>query len=181
MSEWDRREGESPKAYAAFRVYLEQGPDQRSIRSTAEVVEKSYTLIGRWSSRDDWTERVSAWDAHMLAIAQAAIETEISEMSKRHVQMAVSIQNQIATRLMAFDPKELTPTQMIQWFEAATRIERAARGMPDLSIEQLQPTDAAKEGIDAERVVELSDWLRSKTRPLAVVAEEEVVDDADQA
>lgn len=177
---WLQREGESTKAYSAFRVYLEQGPDHRSLRSVAAHLGKSYTLIGRWSSRDEWAERTSAWDAHMLAVAQAAIETEISEMSKRHVSMAVAIQNQIAKRLQEFDAGELTPAQMVQWFEVATRIERAARGLPDLSIEQLRPTDASTEPIDPEKVVQLSDWLMNRERPLAPTPQEEE-DDADQS
>lgn len=159
---WLRREGESSAAYSAFRVYLEQGPDRRSQRRVAETVGKAESLIARWSSRDDWQERVAAWDAHLLAVAQAAYETEVASMAKRHAQMAVAIQNQIAQRLQGFDATTLTPTQLIQWFDTAVRVERQAKGMPDLTLENVVVTDAEMEGIDTAKLIDLDAWLRAK-------------------
>lgn len=138
------------------------GPDRRSLRKLGEQIGKSYTILGRWSTRDDWTERVSAWDAHMLAISQAALETEVAAMAKRHSQMAVAMLNKVAGLLQELDGKELTPTQAVAWFEAATRIERQSRGMPDLTLETLNITDAEQEGIDPNRLVLLDNWVRAR-------------------
>ena len=45
---WERLEGEGVKAYEAFSVYRELG-EERSIRAVAKQLNKSTTLIGRWS------------------------------------------------------------------------------------------------------------------------------------
>ena len=57
MKPWERQEGESDKAFAAFRVYLEMGP-KRSIAAVAQECTKSVSLIKRWSKRWDWRVRV---------------------------------------------------------------------------------------------------------------------------
>jgi hypothetical protein len=54
---WQRQEGESDKAFEAFRIYLEMGP-KRSIARVAQECTKSGSLIKRWSKRWSWQGRV---------------------------------------------------------------------------------------------------------------------------
>lgn len=160
---WDQQPEEGSKPFSAFRRYLEQGPEERSIRRVAEELEKSETLIGRWAAKWDWVERVSAWDRHMLDVMREATETEISEMAQRHARMAVAFQNKIVERLQTISPEDLTPAQLVQWFEAATKIERQAKGMPDISVTQIgDPTDAEQDAVNPENVISLSAWLRDQ-------------------
>lgn len=58
---WERQEGETDKAYEAFALYRDMGAS-RSVRDVAQKLGKSATLISRWSSANNWVERVSAWD-----------------------------------------------------------------------------------------------------------------------
>src|SRR5436305_1665910 len=48
---------ESSKAFAAFRTYLELGPE-RSLSKAAGKVGKSKVMMERWSRRYDWPGRV---------------------------------------------------------------------------------------------------------------------------
>ena len=49
-------------------------------------------------------------------------------MRERHVKMAVALQNLIVQRLQTMSPDELTPSNLIRWFETSVRIERLSRG-----------------------------------------------------
>lgn len=64
---------ESNKAFAAFRVYLELGP-QRSLALTASKVGKSKVLMERWSRKYDWPGRVAAHAAYAGQIEREVIE-----------------------------------------------------------------------------------------------------------
>ena len=63
---WDRKDGETSKAYQAFRFYLEMGRD----RSIQKVRKKHFPNNGvgkrrwmeKWSSEYDWVARAQAWD-----------------------------------------------------------------------------------------------------------------------
>lgn len=62
MKEYLQQPGESARAFAAFRIYLEAGPD-RSIRKLGRKLGKNRTTLGNWSSKWHWAERVKAWEA----------------------------------------------------------------------------------------------------------------------
>lgn len=71
--EFDRLPRESVKAYTAFRVYLDLGP-QRSLAATAAQVGKSKRMMEKWSRRHGWSSRVSAHSAHQAAVEREAME-----------------------------------------------------------------------------------------------------------
>jgi hypothetical protein len=74
---FEQQPKESAKAFAAFRAYLDMGP-QRGLRELARKLDKSVTLLGNWSAKYDWTSRVQAYAAHMAAIEQAAAERAVA-------------------------------------------------------------------------------------------------------
>ena len=71
--EFEQLPREGNKAYAAFRVYLEMGP-QRSLRMVSEKLRKSEGLLQRWSSRYGWPERVGAYGTHLAIVEREATE-----------------------------------------------------------------------------------------------------------
>lgn len=69
---------EGTKAYAAFQAYCQLGPE-RSLTLVAQGVDKNRQLMGRWSARYHWQERVATYDREQAevdrqAAAQAALE-----------------------------------------------------------------------------------------------------------
>src|SRR5689334_16373646 len=70
---FDQQPRESDKAFAAFKVYLELGPE-RSLVLVADKVGKSTTLMERWSRKFDWPARVQAHSAHLADVERKAAE-----------------------------------------------------------------------------------------------------------
>ena len=73
MKPWEPQKGESIPAFQAFAEYRDMG-DSRSIEAVARSLAKSRTLIGRWSARWKWTERLQAFVAYMAEIEQRGRE-----------------------------------------------------------------------------------------------------------
>ena len=77
---FEQQPKESTKAFAAFSLYLSLG-EQRSIESVATKLQKSMAIIGRWSGRWRWGERVDAYVQHMARVEQEATEALVREKS----------------------------------------------------------------------------------------------------
>lgn len=88
MSAWDRREGESKKAYQAFCDYRDMGTS-RSLRSLHEQyiepsfnnpVTKSRSSLNTWSAQHDWQNRVIAWDNHLSSANTQNREDAVNQL-----------------------------------------------------------------------------------------------------
>ena len=70
---FEQQPRESNKAFAAFSLYLSLGP-QRGLREVARKLDKSLTVIGKWSVKFDWPARVAAYGVHLAVVEREAIE-----------------------------------------------------------------------------------------------------------
>ena len=70
---FEQQPHESAKAFAAFSLYLSLGAE-RSTREVARKLAKSVTMIGRWSAKFGWTDRVAAYGAHLAVVEREAIQ-----------------------------------------------------------------------------------------------------------
>jgi len=70
---FEQQPKESDKAFAAFSLYLSMGPE-RSIDEVAHKLNKSRTIIGRWSGRWQWVDRVAAHAQHLALVEREATE-----------------------------------------------------------------------------------------------------------
>lgn len=71
--EWERKEGESLKAFTAWNTYLSMG-DNRSITLVASKLDKSRHLISRWCAKYDWNSRLNAYSKHFEIVEREATE-----------------------------------------------------------------------------------------------------------
>ena len=71
--EFDQLPKESAKAFAAFRCYLELGPE-RSFPLVAQKCLKSEGLLRRWAKKYDWEGRARAFEQHFNEIQRKAME-----------------------------------------------------------------------------------------------------------
>lgn len=102
---WERQPGETAVAYAAFRAYrdlgegrtldkavavlLDRWPDIAQRDSRSRLSQTSYKgRAGHWSSKNQWVERATAWDAHVESIRLRAEEKGMKNMA-RHVEARV--------------------------------------------------------------------------------------------
>ena len=71
---FEQQPRESDKAFAAFKVYLELGP-QRSLAVAAKKLGKSKNMLEQWSRKFDWVARVQAYNAQLAQREREAIES----------------------------------------------------------------------------------------------------------
>ena len=87
---FEQQPRESSKAFAAFSLYLNLGP-QRSTAEVAKKLAKSEQLIRRWSAKFAWTDRVASHGAHLAIIEREAVEAvargKAAEWEKRETQL----------------------------------------------------------------------------------------------
>lgn len=83
MLAWERQPGEGARAYEAFCAYRDLGAD-RSVTKVARMLDKSRTLIGRWSSEHDWVDRVAALEARDQMIQREAVREHVAERADEH-------------------------------------------------------------------------------------------------
>ena len=113
---WHRQPEESPKAFAAFQVYLTLGPDRSIDIAYNKATGKRATAAGghyiKWSSRFGWVARAKAFDSYEWDQKLEARETareearqklidEMDELVLGLIKLAKSGTNNDATRLKA--------------------------------------------------------------------------------
>lgn len=124
---WERTDKESSQSFEAFQVYRDMGTD-RSLAKVGEQLGKSTALMERWSSTHGWRDRAADYDSHLDRLTLKEEAKERIKMAKRHAQQAMMFQNKVLQRLNALDPAELSPNDLIRFFDTSVKIERLSRG-----------------------------------------------------
>lgn len=127
---WERQEGESSKAYAAFCIYRDYGVD-RSIVKVVQMYGENGTSkaqLFRWSSRYSWVQRCSDFDTFSEQQRRKEISAYRQKMSERHAQNARAIQEKALHALKHVDPSTLTNSELLKYLESGMRIEKEALG-----------------------------------------------------
>lgn len=129
MKPWEPQKGESIPAFQAFAEYRDMG-EVRSLRAVAQKLDKSLTVIGRWSTRWRWLERVKDYEAYMDGIEQKAREKALTKKAEdwaaKELEMASLLYDK-AKAMLAF-PLAQQRTQ-----DGKTIVEPARWGMRDAS------------------------------------------------
>lgn len=123
---WERQDGESAKAYQAFCKYLDMG-EKRSIRAVAQQLGKSATLMARWSSTWHWPDRVAKYEADLRRLAYKKAQNDAEKMAKRHINIALKMQEKALAALNATEPEYIQVRDMITLLREATKLERDSR------------------------------------------------------
>ena len=155
---WERQNGESAQAFAAFLVYLNLGAE-RSHRTVSKQCGKNISLIGRWSRAYGWVERCRAWDNYLQREAKKAAVAEIRKMNQRHISMAQQIQDAVLQALIDLGSDIVTPQNFAAVVKLSTDLERQsmeAEAKETISSEELREqaeddplTAALKEDMDS--------------------------------
>ena len=70
---FERQRRESSKAFAAFKTYLELGPN-RSHAKVGEILGVSRRMIDIWGAKYGWMDRIRAHDGYLAEVERQAIE-----------------------------------------------------------------------------------------------------------
>ncbi|MET8679987.1 hypothetical protein ABZW18_20985 [Streptomyces sp. NPDC004647] len=146
---WERQSGESPQAFEAFAVYRDLGPT-RSVTKVAQELDKSRTLLGRWSKQHAWVMRATAYDREQDRVFLVEQRQARRDIARRHAKLAQAFLGKAIARLQALEPRELTPGELLRYFQVAAEIERRAAGE--------EPAGVASQGSgEGPEVASLSD------------------------
>ena len=146
---WERQkqDGETAKQYEAFCVYrdmknIRDPNSKRSIRLVSEQLGKSEGLLERWSSANNWVERVEAWDADQERIAREVAQKEMMEeirkMRKRQSETGKYMQIKAMKALSRMPEEEIKPGDAARLIDIGAKLERTARGDVGEVIEERQ-------------------------------------------
>jgi len=139
---FEQQPRESAKAFAAFSLYLNLGP-QRSTAAVANKLAKSEQLIRRWSAKFAWTDRVAAHAAHYAIIEREAVEavarSKAAEWEKRETQLretewsmheaAIAAAKRGLAAYMEKDKVYANLADIARMLEIASKLGRLATGL----------------------------------------------------
>lgn len=138
---WERQPEETARAFEAFCVYRNLGAN-RSIRKTAQELNKNCTTIAEWSSKYDWVKRVAAWDAEQDRIARNEMLADMAATRKRQRKNAQRMQERGMEFLENVVAGEPALRDIVQLLKAGMEQERIAIGDVGEVIEERSGGDA---------------------------------------
>ena len=139
---WERQNGESGKAYEAFTVYRNMGA-ARTVSGVARQLHKSRALVDRWKRQWDWAERARAYDRELERAAYEEALQAVREMSRRHIDVAVQMQDKALEALSSLSTDKMRPKDIVSMVHEGVRIERDSRAQ---IVEAAAPKDDGADG-----------------------------------
>jgi hypothetical protein len=130
---WERNATDTDKSFVAFEMYLALGT-VRSLLKVAEKLDKSHTLINRWSAAHNWVPRALAFDRHNSRLINERVVLGTAEMRQRMVTQALAMQARAQTRILKMTDAEvnaLKPSEIVALMRASADMERRARDVDD--------------------------------------------------
>jgi len=134
---WDRQDYDTPPSYAAFRLYLEQGP-RRSLRQTSILHygdkdgEGSGKIrqVEKWSAEKNWVARVAAYDAYQHQKDAEAYEKKRRKAKEDRITILDYAMHKLTLGLKQFDPENETVkiADMVRMMQVVFDQQRAEYG-----------------------------------------------------
>ena len=179
---------ESAKAFAAFKAYLDMGPE-RSLEEVARKFTKSSRLLKRWSAKFDWAGRVAARDTHLAELERQAIERlacekavewwQLHEPAKRQAWMEAeeAIRDVQEARKRWRDSGRIPGFEgMARMLELAFKLKQFAAGMPS-EIKEIHSHVTGKVSLEWEEAIRKAYAVADQ--PAAVVETPPAIVDAE--
>lgn len=135
LEPWDRRPGESGRAYESFRRFRDLGP----LRTLDQLVGGAGTerlgTLREWSRRNDWRDRAQAWDDELHRLQDRRRLEELRGMHDRHQRAGRMAMSKALAALQGVKPEDIPPYAAARLLELGTRLERDTLVV---SVEELQ-------------------------------------------
>ncbi len=133
---WERQPKEGPQAFKAFAAYRDSGINgaRRSLTRTAQNLTKrdgthySDGTLKVWSQRWHWQERVKAFDEYMDKQIRDELSKGITNMLKKHVDIAQAMLVKALKALQSIPETELNAQDITKMVDIASKLERISRG-----------------------------------------------------
>ena len=129
---WERLQGESSKAFAAFCAFRDYGPE-RNIRKAVDSTEKDecvrakrYRVWRNWCSEFKWRERAADFDRYIERIKQEELRKTIEAQGEMHRRVTGKMLDVVSKKLDTMNPEDLTQGNVTEWVQTAIKAEREA-------------------------------------------------------
>ena len=132
---WDRMRDESPRAHAAFKMWLES--EKRSLTDVAQSskFQCSVANLSRWSRVHDWQGRAWAYDVKREQDEREQLARARSAMRARHLKIAMALQSvgthalaELQSRIEQKLSLNLSADEARAMIDAGARMERQTLG-----------------------------------------------------
>lgn len=120
---WERQDGETPRAYDAFRRFRDAGP-RRAVEPIADAAEVSLNTAKRWSARHLWHTRAEAWDDHCHRIEDEGRLDKLRKMHADHVKAGQIAILKAMQALAGMPANQIPAGAAARLLELGVRIER---------------------------------------------------------
>jgi hypothetical protein len=132
---WEQLPGEAGRAYAAFCVYRDFGPE-RSIRKAVEQHEadtvkqgKRYRMWLSWSMQFKWVKRAEDYDLYLDRLKQAELRKTIETRGEAHREVTKKMLQVVNKKLDMMNPADLSQGTVTEWVQTAVKTEREIFGL----------------------------------------------------
>ena len=129
---WDRQPGEGRRAYEAFCIFRDMGPERKYIK-VAEKLRKSCTLVRKWSSQFNWQARADAWDASITEEARRKAAEDKRKMIDRQIQIGQLLQTKAANAVSSRDLDKASFGALAEFIKLGAALERSARELTEVA------------------------------------------------
>ena len=135
---WDRLENETPKEYAAFRLFRDAGP----LRKVTDVTVLTVTerTIRQWSYDNNWNARAAAWDDCIHVEEDRQRLESLRDMHRLHREAGRAALELAVEAFAALDPEDITASAAARLLELGAKLERDTL---TVSVEELQGSAAS--------------------------------------
>jgi len=171
---WLRQPGEPSAAYAAFRIYFEQGP----VRTMVATIQYLQTLKGdrrtppvyKWSSQYDWEDRAAAYDEYthqdITEVQRGIAASQAKIWAERRYQILeedFEVGSRFYRRFRSIDLSKLEPKDL-RTIAAAWKDASAVRNE---AVSRATGTEDMDDGIDVLKVEipKLKEWFKDQVGP----------------
>lgn len=128
LDPWEKQPKETDKQFEAFQIFRDMPQSTRTRTKVAEQLQKSIQLIYRWSKRNNWKERVQAWDRETDRKERQKRLDEIIKMRAKHADIAVVMLVKGLKALKEIPEDEIKVSDAIKMLETGAKLERISRG-----------------------------------------------------
>jgi hypothetical protein len=145
LNPWDQQPKESSKAFERFALYRDTGAG-RSLRKLAKDLELNPSTLAEISTRHNWQERITAFDAYIDKASQHNQIAQVKAMKRRQIVLALRAQK-VAEKglkklLRDMDDEQilrkLSPEGLSKILDTGCRLERLNRNEPEQNVELVQ-------------------------------------------
>ena len=182
---------ESNKAFAAFKAYLDMGP-QRSLALVGKQLGKSKNMMEQWSRKFDWVARVQAYTASLAEAERLAIQSRVVDRAVEWEKLQEDVKREAwkeaeETIVMVRQAREewLAKGRLPGWegmarmLELAFKLKQLATGLPT-EVKEVNTTITGTIDLEWEVAIRKAYPIKAESREQKVEAQKETVIDVEE-